>query len=76
MLSSLSHVIKIGRHGFVYLMCVCSHRNSKGSREAKICEFEIIFLVDEEVLGLEVAMQNSMGVAVQKASVELMGKSL
>jgi len=57
-------------------MCVCSHRNSKGSREAKICEFEIIFLVDEEVLGLEVAMQNSMGVAVQKASVELMGKSL
>jgi len=57
-------------------MSVCPHRNAKGSREAKICEFEVVFLVDQQILRLEVAMQNSMRVAVQKASIELMSEFL
>lgn len=61
---------------FIYLMGVCSHRNTKGSREAKICKFKVIFLIDEQILGLEVAMQDSMRVTVQKAGIELMSKFL
>lgn len=57
-------------------MGVCSHRNAKGSRETKICEFEVIFLVDKQILRFEVAMQDSMRVAVQEASIELMSKFL
>ena len=57
-------------------MGVCSHRNAKGSREAKICEFEVIFLVNKQILRLEVAMQDSMRVAIQEAGIELMSKFL
>ena len=52
-------------------MSVCPHRNAKGSCEAKICKFEVVFLAR-----LDVAMQNSMRVAVQKAGTELMSEFL
>jgi hypothetical protein len=57
-------------------MGICSHRNAKRSREAKICEFEVIFLVDKQILRLEVAVQDSMRVTVQKAGIELMSEFL
>jgi hypothetical protein len=57
-------------------MGVCPHRNTKSSRQAKICEFEIVFLVDKQILRLQVAMQDPVRVTVQKASIELVSKSL
>lgn len=59
-----------------YLVGVCPHRNAKSSRKAKICKFKIVFLVDKQILRLQVAMQDSVRMTVQKASIELMSKSL
>lgn len=45
--------------------------NTEGSREAEVCEFELAFGVDEEVLGFEVAVQDAVVVAEGDAVEEL-----
>ena len=60
----------------IYLMGICSHRNAKGSREAKICEFEISLSIDEQVLRLQVAMEDTMRVTVVKTFNELIREFL
>lgn len=52
-------------------MGVCAQRDTKGAGETEIGELEVALLVDEEVLGLEVAVQDAVGVAVLDAVAKL-----
>lgn len=54
-----------------YLVCVCADRHPKGSRQTKVGELDLALGVDEEVLGLQVSMKNSVGVAEGQALQEL-----
>ena len=56
---------------FSYLVGVCAERNTKRAGEAKISELEVEVLVDEQVLGLEIAVQDAVGVAVPHALAQL-----
>lgn len=49
-------------------MCICSQGNAKGAGKTKVRELEVALLVDEEVLWLQVAMQDTMAVAVIQPS--------
>ena len=43
----------------VYLMCVGSHGQAKGTSQTKVCQLEIVVgAVYEQVLGLEVPVQH------------------
>jgi hypothetical protein len=53
------------------LVRVGAQGHAKGAGETKIGELEIAVLVDEEVLWLEIAMQDAVGVAVAHALAQL-----
>ena len=57
-------------------MCIGSHGNTKCTGETEIGELEIIVLVNEQILGLEITMEDSMAMAVQEAGVELVEEFL
>ena len=44
-------------------MCVGSDGNAEGPRKPKVGQFDDATGVDEQVLGLEISMQDSVGVA-------------
>lgn len=46
-------------------MRVRAHGDPKRTREPKIGQLQIVSFVDEEILRLEVAMQDPVGVTVQ-----------
>jgi hypothetical protein len=46
--------------------------NSKGTTETKICQFQLAPTVDEQVLGLEISVHDSIGVAEFNAAQQLM----
>jgi hypothetical protein len=51
-------------------------RDAKRSGEPKVGELEVAVLVDEQVLGLEIAVEDPVGVAVVEALDELQRESL
>lgn len=53
------------------LVGVCAQRNTKGAGKTEIGELEVALLVNEEVLGLEIAVQDAVGVAVLDAIAKL-----
>lgn len=53
------------------LVGVCAERHAKGAGEPKIGELEVAVFVDEQVLRLEVAVQDAVGVAVAHALAQL-----
>lgn len=59
-----------------YLVSVSSHGNTEGSGKSKICQFQVVILINEKILRFEVAMQDTMRVAVKESRSELMGKFL
>jgi len=59
-----------------HLVGVCPERNTKRARKAKVAQLEVAFLVDEEVLGLEIAVKDAVGVAVVQALDELVAELL
>jgi hypothetical protein len=59
-----------------YLMGISSHRNTKGPGKSEISQFQVVALVDEEVLRLEVAMKNPMRMTIEKTGGQLMCKFL
>lgn len=52
-------------------MSVGADRYSKSSRQTKVCQFDLPLGVDEEVLGLQVSMKNSVRVAEGQALQQL-----
>ena len=46
-----------------HLVCVCPDRNAEGACQTEVGELELPSSVDEQVLRLQIAMQNAMGVA-------------
>ena len=42
-----------------HLMSVDPDRNAKGSSQAKVCQFDYSFVVNEEVLGFQVTVEDS-----------------
>lgn len=50
------------------LVGVCPERDAKRPSKAKVSEFEVAVLVNEKVLWLEVAMEDTMCVAEEDAS--------
>jgi hypothetical protein len=46
---------------------VCAERNTKSAGQTEISELEVAVLVDQQVLGLQVAMQDTVGMAVAHA---------
>ena len=59
-----------------YLMGISPHGNTKRPCQAEICKLEVVALVDQQVLGLEVAMKDSVRMAVKKPRTELMREFL
>ena len=57
-------------------MSVGLDRESKGSGQSEICEFDITILVDEQVLGFQVTMHNAVRMAVSGALQDLVGEFL
>jgi hypothetical protein len=55
---------------------ISSHRKPERPRQPKIGELEVVMLVDEKVLGFEVAVQDTAGMAVHQAKVELVREFL
>lgn len=45
-------------------MGVGAQRHAKGTGKTEISELEVTLLVDQEVLGLEIAVEDTVGVAV------------
>ena len=57
-------------------MGVGAEGDAEGAGEAEVGEFEVAGGVDEEVLGLQVAVQDAVGVAVVDSGEELGGEFL
>lgn len=57
-------------------MGVGAERDTECASETEIGELEVAFLVDEQVLGLEVTVEDAVGVAVAGALEELERESL
>ena len=58
-------------------MGVRAHGNAKGSCEPKVCKFEGIGLaIYEEILGFEVAVEDTPGVAEEEAHDHLVEETL
>jgi hypothetical protein len=55
---------------------VSAERNTECAGETKIGQLQVAFLVDEQVLRLQVTVQDTVGVAVARAFEELKGKLL
>ena len=49
------------------LMRVCPHGNPERARETKVGELEVVMFIDQKILGLEVPVEDTMRMAVQKA---------
>lgn len=54
-----------------YLVCVRAYRDPKGSRQTKVSQLDLPLRIDEEVLGLQVSMENSVRVAEGQALQQL-----
>lgn len=48
-------------------MCISPQGDTKRARKTKVCELEIVVLIDEQVLRLEISVKNAVRVAVEKA---------
>lgn len=59
-----------------YLVGVGPHGNAECACKAKVGELEVVAFVNEEVLRLQVAVQDSMGVAVEETSGQLVSEFL
>lgn len=57
-------------------MGISPHRNTKRARQPEIREFEVVAIIDEQILRFQIAMQNPVRMAVQKARVQLMREFL
>lgn len=57
-------------------MCVCSQGDTERASKTKVCKLEVALLVDKEILGLEVAVEHAVGVAVVEALYELVAEFL
>lgn len=58
------------------LVSVSAERNTECAGQTKIGQLQVAFLVDEQVLRLQVTVQDTVGVAVARALEELKGKLL
>lgn len=57
-------------------MGVGAEGHAKGASEAEVADFEVAVFVDEEILGFQVAVEDTVGVAVAHARDELVGELL
>lgn len=57
-------------------MCVCPHGNTERASEPEVSELQIVGFIDQKVLRFQVAMQDTMRVAVEQARRELMREFL
>lgn len=59
-----------------YLVGISPHGNTKRPRQAEICKLEVVAFVDQQVLGLEIAMKDSVRMAIKETGTELMSEFL
>ena len=52
-------------------MCVCPQRYPKSPSQTKIGQLEVAILVDQQILGLQVAMEDPVGMAVSDTLAQL-----
>ncbi len=57
-------------------MGICSHGYPKGASKPKVCQLEIIVLVNEEILGLQISMEDPMRMTVEQTGIQLVKKFL
>jgi hypothetical protein len=69
-----SEVENVRREG--YLVGVGAQRDTEGSCQTKIGELEVALLVNEQVLWLQVAVQNAVGVAIANTGAKLVHELL
>ena len=49
------------------LVCVRSHGDAERARESEVGQLEVVMFIDQKILRLEVAMEDTMRVAVEAA---------
>jgi hypothetical protein len=59
-----------------HLMRISPHGNTKRSREPEIRKLEVILAIDKQVLGLQIAMEDPVRMAVQQPRIELVQEFL
>ena len=57
-------------------MSVRSHGNPERSRKTEVSKLEVVIFIDQQILRLEVAMEDAVGVTVECAAEELVGELL
>ena len=59
-----------------YLMGISSHGYTKRASQPEISELEVVILVNQQILGLQVSVEDPMRVTVKQPRVQLMGEFL
>ena len=59
-----------------HLMSIWSHRDTNSSRQSEVRQFQISIFVNQQILWLQVAMENTMHVQEQRSIKELIHKFL
>lgn len=57
-------------------MGISPQRNSERSGQSEICQLQVSLFVDEQVLGFQISMEDSVGVAVVQSFDELKSEPL
>ena len=57
-------------------MRVRAHRYTERPCQPKVRKLKVIILVDKQVLGLQISMENTMGMAIEETSCELVQETL
>lgn len=73
---SLDMLRRVVVERIAYLVGVGAQRDTKGSGQTEIGELEVALLVNEQILRLQVAVQNAVGVAVADTGAQLVHELL
>ena len=57
-------------------MGISSHGYTKRASQPEISEFEVVILVNQQILGLQVSVEDPMRMTVKQSRVQLMGEFL
>lgn len=57
-------------------MGISSHGNTKRTSQPEISELEVVILVNQQILGLQITMEDPVSMTVKQSRVELMREFL
>lgn len=58
------------------LVGICAHRYTEGPREPEVRQLQVVILVNQQILGLQIPVEDPVGVTIIKSSIQLVGEFL